>query len=105
MARDPLEAIVGIRILRLQAVVQGIVVGIMVGLAVFLATISLVVRGGPVVGPHLVLLAQFFPGYRVTLVGSFIGLGWGFLYGFIGGYLVSVLYNYIVRVRGKAPHG
>jgi len=83
--RDPLAAIVGIRILRLQAVVQGIVVGIMVGFAVFLATISLVVRGGAVVGPHLILLAQFFPGYRVTFVGSLIGLGWGFLYGFIGG--------------------
>jgi hypothetical protein len=100
--RDPLDTIVGIRILRLQAIVQGAVVGIMAGFAVFLATISLVVRGGPVVGPHLVLLAQFFPGYRVTYAGSLIGFGWGFAYGFAGGYLVSVLYNRIVRLRGKS---
>jgi hypothetical protein len=104
MQRDPLDAIAGIRILRLQAVVQGIVIGIMLGFAIFLATISLVVRGGPVVGPHLALLAQFCPGYRVTFGGSLIGFGWGFVYGFAAGYLVSVLYNVIVGLRGRS-HG
>jgi hypothetical protein len=97
---DPLDRILGIRILRLEAVLQGIVAGIMLGLAVFGATIWLLARGGPVVGPHLALLGQFFPGYAVTPIGSVIGLAWGFVYGFAGGALVSLLYNWLVRLRG-----
>jgi hypothetical protein len=80
-------------------VLQGLVAGIMAGAAVFLATVWLVARGGAVVGPHLALLGQFFPGYEVTLAGAVIGLAWGFAYGFASGYLVSVLYNWLVRVR------
>ena len=38
-------------------------------------------KGGPVVGPHLELLGQYLIGYRVTFGGSFVGLAYGFLAG------------------------
>ena|SRR5213593_4359166 len=93
-----------VRIIRLEAAVQGLVVGLIAGLGVFLATNALLLKGGRVVGPHLALLAQFFPGYHVTFVGSLIGFAWALAYGFAGGYLVSLLYNRIViaRARGRS---
>ena len=89
-----------IRVMRLEALIQGLVLGIMTGAGVMAATLVLVVRGGRVVGPHLALLAQFLPGYQVSVVGSLIGFAWGALYGFIVGYLVSTLYNRIATRRG-----
>ena len=89
-----------IRVMRLEALIQGLVLGIMTGAAIMVATLVLVVRGGRVVGPHLGLLAQFLPGYRVSVIGSLIGFVWGALYGFVAGYLVSTLYNRIATRRG-----
>ena len=89
-----------IRVIRLEALIQGLVLGIMTGAGIMAATLFLVVRGGRVVGPHLALLAQFLPGYQVSVVGSLIGFAWGALYGFIVGYLVSTLYNRIAMRRG-----
>src|SRR5678815_4355492 len=89
-----------IRVIRLEAVIQGLVLGIMTGAGIMVATLVLVMRGGPVVGPHLALLAQFLPGYQVSVIGSVIGFFWGALYGFVVGYLVSTLYNRIAMRRG-----
>jgi hypothetical protein len=93
-----------IRIVRLEALVQGVVVGTLGGLAIVVMTIWLRLKGGPVVGPHLKLLGQFFIGYDVTFRGSLIGFVWGFATGFVVGYAVSTLYNLIVawRVRRGA---
>ena len=88
-----------VRVLRLDAAAQGITTGVIAGLIVFVATNWLVVKGGPVVGPNLALLAQFFFGYRVTFLGSFIGFVWAFLYGAAVGYLVSRIYNALVARR------
>lgn len=108
MAENPerLDEVVVARLLRLNAFAQGIVTGIVAGLAVFIATNWLVLKGGRVVGPHLSLLSQFFIGYRVTFLGSLIGFAYAFACGFVGGYLVSSLYNWIVDLkegRGRAP--
>ena len=69
------------RLLRVSAAAHGMATGLIAGLALFLATNWLVLKGGPVVGPHLALLAQFFIGYRVTFVGSLIGFGYAFILG------------------------
>lgn len=95
-----LEDMVLIRVVRLNAIVQGLVSGLLVGLVVFVATNWLVLKGGPVIGPHLALLGQFFIGYRVTFVGSLIGFAYGFAVGFAAGYFVAIVYNRIVDLRG-----
>ena len=98
---DPrtLESLLVARMVRLNATVQGIVTGVLLGLAIFVATLWLVIKGGPVVGPHLALLGQFFIGYRVTVLGSFIGLGYGFVAGFLIGFSVTTTYNWIANLR------
>jgi hypothetical protein len=101
-AQKALQEVVLTRALHLNATVQGIVTGLVAGLGVFLATNWLVLKGGEVVGPHLALLSQFFPGYRVTFTGSLIGFGYAFAGGFAVGYLVARTYNLIVdRRRAK----
>ncbi|HEX9690406.1 MAG TPA: hypothetical protein VGB47_15175 [Thermoanaerobaculia bacterium] len=94
-----LETALRVRVLRLEAVVQGVAWGLVAGLGIFLATNWLVLKGGRVVGPHLSLLGQFFIGYDVTFRGSLIGFAYAFGCGFVAGYLVSIVYNRVVRKR------
>lgn len=101
--KTPLEDLIFTRTLRLNAIVQGAVCGFIGGLGLFIATLWLVIKGGDVVGPRLSLLNQFFPGYQVTVLGSFIGMLYGALVGFIVGYLVAIIYNWLVHRIEGAP--
>jgi hypothetical protein len=96
-----LEKIIVPRVTRLNAVVYGTVTGIALGLLIFISTMWLVIKGGDVVGPNLVLLGQYFIGYKVTVLGSFIGLAYGFVAGFILGFGVAMLYNWILKLRTR----
>jgi hypothetical protein len=71
----------------------GIAGGVLLGGGLFLATIILVLKGGANVGQHLQLLANYFPGYRVTVPGSFVGFVYGFVTGYAIGRLVGFIYN------------
>jgi hypothetical protein len=85
---------------RLEGHVLGAVLGLVGGFGLFAATLWLVLRGGDTIGPHLSLLGQFFYGYKVTVAGSFIGLGYGLVTGYLAGWLVAWIYNFIVGRRG-----
>jgi hypothetical protein len=95
---------------KLDRTAFGVAVGAVSGLVIFLATLVLVVRGGTIVGPHLALLAQYFPGYAVTGVGSLVGLAYGCLTGFIAGWTFALVRNattffYEVVLRRRAEVG
>jgi protoporphyrinogen oxidase len=79
--------------LKLDRIALGVSVGIASGLLLALATLILVLKGGPVVGPTLGLLSQYFPGYSVTARGSILGLGYGFLTGFAVAWAFAGLRN------------
>ncbi|MBM3860957.1 MAG: hypothetical protein FJ395_15095 [Verrucomicrobia bacterium] len=92
---------------RLDAVAFGVAVGTLCGVGLFVVTAILLVKGGETVGQNLRLLAQYFPGYRVTWPGAFIGLGYGFLVGFVAGWLLAFVRNaslwcYLLTVKMKA---
>lgn len=84
-------------LLRLNARAWGIAVGLLFGLAIFLATIVLVMKGGKTVGPHLALLGQYLPGYRVTLLGAFVGFVYLFVIGYGVGRIIGAVYNALAR--------
>ena len=94
-----IEKIVLTRLMRLNASILGIIMGLTLGVGIFLATNILLIRGGDVIGPHLSLLGQFFIGYQVTFIGSIIGLLYGLGTGFITGYGIALLYNWIANFR------
>lgn len=99
-----LEEVVLSRLMRLNATINGIVFGLVFGSIIFIATIWLVLKGGPVVGPNLALLGQFFIGYDVTFVGSLVGFLYGFVTGFIFGFFIATVYNWIVDFRDRKRH-
>jgi hypothetical protein len=85
-------------LLRMNEQGWGIAIGSLLGVGLFVATIILVVKGGEEVGPHLGLLGVYFPGYSVTLVGSFVGFVYAFVVGYAIGRTVSVIYNRIIEL-------
>lgn len=86
-------------VLRLNSQVLGFSMGVLFALALFLATNWLVLKGGQRVGPHLQLLSQYFLGYRVTFLGSFVGAAYGFAVGTLAGAAIGWIYNKIVWLR------
>jgi len=89
MSNNEQELEVAIR--RLNARAWGIAVGMLLGGGLFLATNILVLKGGENVGQHLGLLSQYFPGYSVSFLGSLIG----FIYAFVGGYIIGRAIGYV----------
>ncbi len=92
---------------KLDRTAFGLSMGIAIGMLLLFMTLFLVLKGDRVVGPTLSLLSQYFPGYRVTMAGSFIGLGYGFLTGFAGGWVFAFLRNtavflYLALVRRRS---
>ncbi len=85
---------------RLNARAWGISVGLLLGIGLFLATNILVIKGGPFVGQHLRLLGVYFPGYRVTFLGSLVGFVYAFVLGYAIGRLIGSIYNRLVDPAG-----
>ena len=80
-------------ILRIHEQGWGIAFGLVSGLGLFVATNWLVLKGGEHVGPHLALLSLYFPGYRVSVAGSFIGFVYAFVLGYGVGRIIAAVYN------------
>jgi hypothetical protein len=46
-------------------------------------------------------ISAFYPGYSVSLSGSFIGLALGFVDAFVGLYVLALLYNWLAGKRSS----
>lgn len=100
-------------IARLRASVMATAFGLLAGFGLFLATVLLVVRGGQevqgevVVGPHLGLLSNYYPGYSVTWGGAFIGFFYAAATGAVAGWVVAWVYNMVAlrSLKGDSPKG
>jgi hypothetical protein len=95
--REPLtpqeELLLRKELARASAQGWGVALGALCGLGLFAATLWLVIKGGENPGPHLQLLSVYFPGYRVTVVGSAIGFVYAFVAGYAIGRTIAVIYN------------
>jgi hypothetical protein len=88
-------------IARLRAGVLAATFGLAGGAGLALATLWLVLRGGDPVGPHLGLLANYFPGYTVTAPGVLVGFAYGALTGAVAGGALGWLYNRLASRRAR----
>lgn len=95
---DTTEKIIVQSLAKLDGLALGISLGTLFGLVIFFATNILIIKGGDVVGPRLVLLNQYFIGYEITFAGSLIGLFYGFVSGFILGWLIAFLRNFVISI-------
>jgi hypothetical protein len=76
----------------------GAAVSVVGGVAVFAVTIFHVVLN-PRPAFELGLLAQYFPGYKVSWMGALVGLFWGCLVGFVTGWFVAFVRNTVIAFR------
>lgn len=76
---------------KLDRTALGIAGGVLVGVLLMIATLVLVAREGSALGPGFALLGRYLPGYRVTGVGSLVGLGYGFAAGFLAGWALALV--------------
>ncbi len=82
---------IGLKKARLSAVALGVAMGLMCGVGMLV--VGLMAMQG-VFGTALVAeWATFFPGIDVSVKGSLIAGGWGFLKGFFSGLILAWLYN------------
>ncbi len=79
---------------RLDPIALGVAFGSVAGLGLFLSTAILLVKGGPMVGRNLSLLAHYLIGFDVSWAGAFVGLLQAALGGFALGGVVAVLRNW-----------
>lgn len=93
MSERPVDRALDSTLARLNGNAWGIAMGLLFGGGLFLATIVLVLQGGSNVGPHLGLLRAYFPGYTVSIGGGILGLGYGFVSGYVVGQLIGFVYN------------
>jgi hypothetical protein len=88
------EALLKVAFAPLDPLALGVAVGTVGGVGLFLATIVLLLKDGPMVGPTLSLLGQYLLGYEVTWPGACLGLVeagvGGFLLGAVGAWLRNV---------------
>ncbi len=80
--------------MKLNAVSLGVALGLVLGVGSFLMTLAVMSQGG---GAHLHLLGRLCPGYTVGFGGAFVGLVYWFVYGFVGGALVALVYNRVSK--------
>ncbi len=91
---------------RIDQIAFGISTGVLACLVIFLATVWLLIKGGEVVGPHLQLLSNYFPGYTMNFKGAVLGGCYGFMYGGALGWLFASMRNILIafqlyRIRRK----
>ncbi len=82
---------------RLNARAWGIGMGLLLAVGLFAATNVLVLKGGENVGEHLSLLGIYFPGYRVSFLGSLVGFVYAFVLGYALGRILGMVYNRLVH--------
>jgi protoporphyrinogen oxidase len=78
---------------KVDRVALGAALGMTSGLLLCLATLMVMLQGPTDLADNLGLLNQYFPGYRVSVAGSLLGLGYGFLVGFAVGWAFGFLRN------------
>ncbi len=77
----------------------GIAVGLVWGLTIMLATWWLLLNNAT--GETISKLSKIYLGYSYTWGGAVIGLLWGFVDGFIGGFLIAWIYNLVNKSLSK----
>jgi hypothetical protein len=110
LVEEALEAALARVFTKLDRVAFGLSLGTVSGALLFVATLGLFLKGGDVIGPNLQLLRQYFSGYSVSPSGSLVGLAYGFVTGFIGGWIFAFLRNatmflYVASIERKAQRG
>ena len=79
--------------MKLNTTAFGITCGLILGLGLFMITWWIIAFDGAT--GDVTFIGHIYRGYNISPAGSFFGLIWGLLDGFIGGVIFAWLYNFI----------
>ena len=89
--------------LRFDGNYLGLALGSIAALGLLLTTSWLVFRGTADESMHAILLAQYLPGYSVSILGGLIGALEIFVFIYVLSLLFSLIYNQVCIARGRNP--
>jgi hypothetical protein len=89
-------------VLRLDGPSLGLALGTVAALGLIATTNWLVIRGTASESAHAALLAQYLPGYSVSMAGSFVGAIQIFVVAYAACALLAAIYNRIVDRRQRS---
>ncbi len=96
-AGDGLDETLQMAIAPIHKMALGVATGLVSGLLVFVATAFVLILQ-PQPEPRLDLLAHYFYGYTVSWSGAAIGFAWAFGVGFVAGWFVGFVRNFVTAV-------
>lgn len=99
---ETLEEFVASAFARYDAVALGAALGTVAGLGLFLATAMLLMSGEAAARPMLSLLGNYFFGYTVSWSGAALGLVEAGFGGFVFGFVLARLLNFVIDAERKA---
>ena len=79
----------------------GLAFGLLVAVQLYLTTMWLVISGRADSSPHAELLANYLPGYSVSLVGAIIGSVELFIFTYVFAWIFTGIYNFIAIRRTR----
>lgn len=79
--------------MKLSAKGLGLSMGVLWGVTLFVSTL-VAVYSGYLSDQLSTMIVGVYPWYELSLAGAFIGLGEGFVDGFVGGVILAWLYNF-----------
>lgn len=83
--------------MKLNAISLGLAGGVIWALSLFIMTWISLFTGYATM--FLAIMMDIYPGFDISVAGSFIGLCYGFFDGFIGLFLLGWLYNRFISVK------
>ena len=81
--------------MKLKVLAFALTCALLWGFGLFFITLWIILLDGPNSDPTFI--GRVYRGYNMTVVGSFFGLIWAFVDGFIGGAIFAWLYNWLSR--------
>jgi len=85
--------------MKLHTTAFAVTFGLFWGFGLFFLTWWIIAMQG--VTNEVTLIGQVYLGYRVSPIGSVIGLAWGLVDGFVGGLIFAWLYNKVLGMLAK----
>lgn len=85
--------------LRMAGHALGLALGLLMAAQLFLATLWLVVRGTADQSPHAALLANYFPGYTVSIPGGLLGAAYLLVVTYVFSRILASVYNLTMSFR------
>ncbi len=89
--------------MKLNVRALSITLAVFFGLGLFTFTWWVILREGAT--GEATLIGRLYPGYSISVAGSFIGLAWATLDGLVSGALFALLYNYLAARFRPASGG